>query len=278
MLTKTLMQDIQAFVAHKPRSIQEIAEHLKKNWRTADRYVDQISTDYGTLATRTFRQGTRGALKIVYLNTPDKISHTVFQEQLEQEIMRARKKEDFSAFDIYQYVPEGKKRVTVENENSEEKVAGKAIKSLYVQAKKQLLIFSGNLSFINFREGKETMFEVIERIAKQGVSIKIVCRVDLAGRENVEKILSLNRKVGKNLVEIRHRTHPLRATIIDQSCFDIKEITEPTGQLRELDKKLFIFYNITDKEWVEWLTKIFWRLFNASVDAEVRLKQLGTIT
>jgi hypothetical protein len=278
MLTKEFIREIQNFVASKPRSVQEIAQHIKKNWRTADRYIDQIIADYGTLATRTFREGTRGALKIVYWATPDKMSHSVFQEQLEKEILRARWKEDFSAFDIYQYIAKGKKSLSIQTDASEERVAFNQITKFYEKAEKQLLIFSGNLTFLNFRQGKKSVFDTLDGLVKKGITIKVLCRVDLNGKENIERLLSLNMKYGRNAVEVRHRFHPLRATIIDKQCFDIKEIKEPTGRLRELDKRLFIFYNIREGEWVEWLTRIFWKLFNASIDAQIRLEQLNMIS
>lgn len=59
--------------------------------------------------------------------------------------------------------------------------------------------------------------------------------------------------------------------------FDIKEIKEPTGKISELDKKIFIFYNIKDKEWIDWLTKIFWKMFSSSIDARKRLMELEKI-
>ena len=49
-----------------------------KNWRTADRYVDEIEKSFGTLSTRVFRGGTRGALKIVFWSSVEKIRGTVF--------------------------------------------------------------------------------------------------------------------------------------------------------------------------------------------------------
>ena len=102
MLDNNTIKKIEIFVYAKPRSIQEIATYLGKNWRTAERYASQIEKDFGTISTRTFREGTRGALKIVYWASIEKASQSVFQEMLEEEIMHAKRKEDFSAFDIFQ--------------------------------------------------------------------------------------------------------------------------------------------------------------------------------
>ena len=54
----------------------------------------------------------------------------------------------------------------------------------------------------------------------------------------------------------------------------IKEIREPTGKVKELDKKIFIFYTITDKRWTEWLTRLFWKMFSGSILAEKRMAEL----
>ncbi|MFA5084403.1 MAG: hypothetical protein WC475_03455, partial [Candidatus Paceibacterota bacterium] len=86
MLRSQEIKKIEDFVYVKPRSVQEIAEHIGKNWRTADRYIEDIVKNFGTLAIRVFREGTRGALKIVYWASAEKISSSVFQERLENKI------------------------------------------------------------------------------------------------------------------------------------------------------------------------------------------------
>ena len=146
-----------------------------------------------------------------------------------------------------------------------------------MQTKKQILFFSGNLSFINFDDGKVNVFEVLEELVKKGIKIKVVCRVDIAGRENVERLLSLNFKYGKELVEVRHKEQPLRATIIDDKLFNIKEEKEPTRRKKELNKKVFIFYTIKNKEWTEWISRIFWKMFSTSINARKRLQEMDKI-
>lgn len=276
MLSNEIIKRIEDFVYNKPRSVDEVAKHINKNWRTADRYIAEIEKNFGTISTRVFREGTRGALKIVFWSSMEKASSSVFQQKLEEEIMRAKWKEDFSAFDIFQFVNEKRKSMKIETEKSESEAAYTNIYNLLMKAQKQILIFSGNLSFMNFQDKKtkRRIFDVFDELVKKGISIKVLCRVDIVGRRNVEELLSLNSKYGKELVEIHHRVHPIRATIIDKQFFDIKEIKEPTGNIRELDKKIFIFYNIIDKEWVEWLTRIFWKMFFSSIDASVRLQQM----
>ncbi|MFA5855832.1 MAG: hypothetical protein WC867_00605 [Candidatus Pacearchaeota archaeon] len=278
MLTPNIIKKIEDFVISKPRSVDEIAKEIKKNWRTADRYIREIEKNFGTISTRVFREGTRGALKIVYFTGLEKASQSLFQEELEKSIINGRSKFDFAPFDIYQHIPEKDKFAWIKKGENESK-AGRLndFEKLLLDAKKQILFYSGNLSFINFDDGKIKVFSVLENLAKKGISIKVVCRVDIASKKNVEKLLSLNYKYGKELIQIRHKEQPLRATIIDDKLINIKEIKEPTGRDFELDKKIFIFYTIKNKEWNEWLTKIFWKMFLSSIDANKRLKEINNI-
>jgi hypothetical protein len=272
------IKEIENFVAQKPRSIQEISEFLKVSWRTADRYIEEIKQDLGTLETRVFRGGTRGALKIVFLAGVEKISHSVFQEQLEKDIFAGRKKEDFSAFEIYQHINEKNKKAIIKT-GENETLLGKLsdFTDLLRQAKKQVLFFSGNLSFINFKDKKEDVLKSIEELVKRGISIKVICRVDIGGIENIKKLLALNFKYGKELIEIHHKEQPLRVTIIDNHLCNLKEIKNPTGREKELNKKVFIFYTIKDKDWTDWLLRVFWKMFSQSIDANKRIEEINKL-
>lgn len=274
MLSPEIIKTIEDYVSKGPRTIQEIAILIKKNWRTADRYVEDITKNFGTVSTKVFRGGTRGALKIVYWSSVDKVSHNVFQEMLEKEILHARRKEDFSAFDIFQHVQDTNKKAIIERAISEDSVNINELKELLLLTEKQLLIFSGNLSFINLHGKNFSMLEIIDRLVKKGVNIKIICRVDIAGKDNIERVLGLNYKHSCNNIEIHHREHPIRAFVVDNKVFRIKEIKEPTGKCNELDTKVFIFYTIKDKEWTEWMSKIFWKMFSNSVDSVKRIEEL----
>src|SRR3989304_6040615 len=177
MLDNSITKKIEDFVYAKPRSVQEIAKHINRNWRTADRYVDEIKKNFGTISTQVFREGTRGALKIVYWASVEKISHSVFQEKLEEEILRARKKEDFSAFDIFQHVKDNSKKAKLKYSKNEEEIAVENLADLYSGTEKQIISFSGNLSFINYKTKIKDIFKIMENLVKKGVSIKILCRV-----------------------------------------------------------------------------------------------------
>ena len=274
MLNSEVVKKIEDFVYNKPRSIQEISEHIEKNWRTADRYINEIEKEFGTLATRVFREGTRGALKIVYWASIDKVSNSIFQERLEEEIMSGRKKGDFSALDIFQHVDDKNKKVEIKVADNDGISKLDGLTDFLNSTKKQLLIFSGNLSFINFKDKKNDIFKTLDELAKKGINMKVVCRVDIAGNKNVERLLSLNFKHGKENVEVRHSEQPVRAIIVDNKFFNIKEIKEPTGRDYELIKKTTFYYTIKDKEWTEWLSRIFWKMFSSSIDANKRIQEL----
>ncbi len=261
----------------QPRSVLEVAEHIKKNWRTADRYIEEIEKQFGNIKTRTFRGGTRGALKIVYWNLNEKISKSVFQQELENKILNLQKKEDFSGFDIFEHIEDKNKKVTAEKETEESKTNLKELDELLKQTKKQLILFSGNLSWLNLKNKEINFIDSLNELVKKNVKIKVICDVNLTGKENIEKLLSLNFKNNKEAIEIKHKKQPLRGIIFDDKQFRIKEIIEPTGKINELNKRTFIFYTIKDKEWTEWLIKIFYKMFNQGTDAKRRLEEMNKI-
>ena len=277
MLSTEEIKKIEDFVAKQPRSMQEIAEMLDMSWRTADRYIEQIKTDFGTLQTCVFREGTRGALKIVYKISLQEISATNIQKQLEQEIFLVKNKSDFSVFDIYQHVKEDKKKLTIEEKANENETNLKELEKYIKETQKQLLMFSGNLSWINLKINNKDFIKQIDEKIKEGVKVKVICDVDLSGKENIEALLALNFKYGKELVEIHHKKQPLRAIIFDDKICKLKEVKEPTGKVKELNKRTYLFYTIKDKEWVTWLTKIFSKMFNETINSKKRLEELNKI-
>jgi hypothetical protein len=273
MLSSEITKKIEDFVYSQPRSVQEIATNLNKSWRTIDRYVEEIEKNFGTLSTKVFRGGTRGALKIVYWNSVEKASSNIFQEMLEKEILRKKTRREFSPFDIFQHVADNKKVAWIKkgkNENDAGRLT--EFKDILMQSKKQILFFSGGLNFSNLEDSKVNIFEILEDLVKKGIRMKIICRVDLDSMKNVERLLNLNFKYGKEMIEIRHQYNPLRVTIIDDKLINLKEEKGNDDKI-----KTFIFYTIKDKEWITWITKIFWKLFNASIKAEKRMYELDKI-
>ena len=280
MLDSKTTKNISDFVYVKPRSIQEIAQHIQKNWRTADSYVSRIIKEQGILAIRTFREGTRGALKIVFWNNIEKIHSSDFQERLFKRIESARDKMDFSPFDIYQYVSDDKRYAFLEEQSEYTITQKQNLVNVLRSAKNQVLLFSGNLSWVNASQGKTKIIDIFEEIAERNVLIKVLCRVDLESMKNIQKMLQINYKIKKEMIEIRHAEQPFRAFIIDDKLVRFKEIKQYEEQKTKKSKKekrTHIFYEIMDEEWIEWIQKVFWNLFRTSIAAEKRLQDIETI-
>jgi len=278
VLEKEIQKKIVDFVYLKPRTVQEIAHLIEKNWRTADSYVEKINQETGLLGARTFRGGTRGALKIVFWNNVEKLSSNQFQERLMRQIESSRNREDFSPLDIYQYVDVKKKRAFSEVVEDESLSKTQDIVGLFAKAEKQILYFSGNMSFLEMKEKKKNILNIIEEAAKRGVSIKVIARIDIASLDNFRKMMGINHKLGKESIEIRHAVQPLRGFIIDDKEIRLKEEKYPDkykkGELKNVTR---LFYEIYDKEWIEWLQKSFWNIFSKSIDARTRVNDLEKI-
>ena len=275
MLDSRIIKKINDFVYLKPRTVQEIAVLIAKNWRTADRYVDAIAKETGSLAVRTFRSGSRGALKIVYWNNIEKIHSSEFQEKLLKRIEASRKLE-FSPFDIYQYADE-KQRNAVLVSIKKGKIRD-TLKSYLEGTDKQILSFSGNVSWINGIEGGKRITEVIEELGNSNVSIKILSRVTVDSIKNIQKILQINETVGKQVIEVRHREQPLRGFVIDNSLARFREMRDPSDYEKgELDERTLLYYEIFDTEWIGWFQKVFWYFFRTAIPAEKRIKDLMSI-
>lgn len=272
MLDKNTTDTIIDLVRQKPRTIHEISLVLQKNWRTADRYVDTIVTETGLVSTRTFRAGTRGALKVVFWNALDHAKGTAYQERLLQKILNGRHKEDFSPFDIYQFIPHNKREAYLEkNEYPEQKNISNS--TLVKKARQQILYFSGNLSWL---DKQPEMLTTLEELAKKNTPTKILTRIDVTSQEKTRQLLQLNTRVGWDAIQLRHCEQPLRAMIIDDALASIKEVMTPQHH-RELAKNTFIFYRIEDEHWIAWLQKVFWHLWGQSIDAATRLDALKTV-
>ena len=278
VLTSELQKKIVDFVYLKPRTIQEVAFLIQKNWRTADSYVQRISEQTGMINSRTFRGGTRGALKIVFWNNTEKIHSSQFQERLHKEIETAKNKQDFSPLDIYQYVDDSRKKAFSEIVTDETISKKQDIIGLFARTEKQILYFAGNMSFLEMKERKKSILDIIEEAANRGVSIKVLARIDITALENFKRMMEINHKTGREAIEIRHANQPLRGFIIDNKEIRLKEEKLPAHYLKsELKQTTRIFYEIYDEEWVEWLQKVFWNIFRTSIDAKKRVKDLEKI-
>jgi hypothetical protein len=272
MLEKQIVNKVLDFIRVKPRTIQEVSIHIEKNWRTAERYTETITQETGLIATRTFREGTRGALKIVYWNAIDLAKSSAYQERLFERIVQGTRKEDFSPFDIYQFVPDSRRAAYLEKTEFSKHEDIKFDK-LIAKAQHQVLFFSGNLSWMELGPNME---HTLEQLAKRGVSVKVLTKVDITSQDNTQAMLHLNQRFGRDIVEIRHCEQPLRAIVVDDEFISIKEVLTPELN-RELKEKHFVFYLIHDPEWITWLQRVFWHLWGQSVDARKRLDTLLTL-
>ncbi len=271
MLTPDISSQINNFVAQKPRTIQEVAELLGKNWRTAESYVERISVEQGTIAMRTFRGGTKGGLKIVYWNVISK-NQSTFQERLFEQIVAANHKDDFSPFDIYQYVDDGLRECFLETQEENVNVRQDLLGAL-CGSQEQILIFSGDLSWSKASQQGRKLLEGFDILVSRGIPIKIVARIDLNAKRNAQEILALNAKYGKELIEIRHAVQPLRAFVIDQKMVRFKE----KYFLLDNAQHRYLFYSIRDENWVSWTQKVFWHFYSTGIAAQKRFSDLESI-
>lgn len=276
MIDRDMIKKIEEHVYTKPRTVQEIAELIKKSWRTADSYVDTIASETGNIAIRTLRGGTRGAVKIVYWNNIEKIHSSQAQERLFKQIELGRTKHDFSPFNIYQYVDE-KKRTSFFEDQEEELINVKQdLAGTLRSAQRQVLFFSGNLSWANLKQQGKELTKVFEEITEKGISLKFLANIDITSLANAQKINAINTVIGKERIEIRHCEQPLRAFIVDEKVVKMKE-TKSSPEQTKKGKNTYLFYEVYDEDWVAWTQKIFWNFFRIGIPLQKRVKDLETI-
>lgn len=276
MIDRDTIKKIEEHVYAKPRTVQEIAQLINKSWRTADSYVDTIASETGNIAIRTLRGGTRGAVKIVYWNNIEKIHSSQAQERLFKQIELGRIKHDFSPFNIYQYVDE-KKRTSFFEDQEEELINVKQdLAGTLRSAQRQVLFFSGNLSWANLKQQGKELTKVFEEITDKGVSLKFLANIDITSLANAQKINAINTIIGKERIEIRHCEQPLRAFIVDEKVVKMKE-TKSSSEQTKKGKNTYLFYEVYDEDWVAWMQKIFWNFFRIGIPLQKRVKDLETI-
>jgi len=271
------VKKINSFVYEKPRTIHEIAQLIGRNWRTAESYVQQISSQMGTISIRTFRENTRGAVKVVYWNNTEPASMTQAQELLMRRIEAGRTKYDFSPFDIYQYVEKGRRSSFFEEQYEENINVKQDLIGSFRKAKRQALIFSGDFSWANLVQEGKKLIDIFEELARKGIHLSILANIDINSAENVRKVLGINEIVGKDMIEVRHCEQPLRAFVIDDRFAKLKEMKSRKTRGSPSKRRKYIFYEINDESWVNWLQKVFWRFFSSSIPAKRRMEDLRTV-
>ena len=275
VLSRKVQKEIVAYVQKEPRTIKDIATNIGRSWITADSYVAKIIEETGLLQVKLFRGGTRGALKIAYYNYVESAENEQLQKELFERIRLGQKDEDFDPLDIYQYISTEKKRAFSENYTKVLVSKKQNLAGLFRSAEHEILCFSGNLSWLNVKEGDVAVVDLLEEVANRDIAIRILARVDIGSRKQIQKVLGINKNLGKKTIDVKHRRQPLRGFIIDNKLVRLKEEKE-AGEFKEdeLDYNTRVFYELYDEEWVAWLKKVFWALYRFSVPAERRMKEI----
>lgn len=273
------VKKINDLVYKRPRTIQEIAKAIGKNWHTADGYVEKIVKDSGTIGVINFREGTRGALKIAYWANAGSISNSSLQENLLKKIEINHDKKSFDFFDIYAAIDPKCKKAIMAAASYPKLSQSQGFLDFFNCAENNILCFSGNMSWINLIENNRMLKDVIEKLViKNKINMKVLCRVDFASLSNLNLIDSINKKAGREAIEVRHCRQPLRGFVIDGKIARFKdEKTAADFKEKELEDDLSIFYEIHDIDWSKWLQDVFWHLFRNSMHAKKRIEELEKI-
>ncbi len=261
MLSNELYDKIVSFVKEEPKSIKEISEFIGKSWVTTEKYVNEIILKDNILGIKHFRKGTKAALKIVYYNLFE--SKDSLKKSLQEKILNSNFKYEFDFFEIFQFVDDNKKKSFFNKTPF-------SLKEFFSTAEKSIIIFSGNLSFLD-----DSLLVVFESLLKKKVHINILSRVEYADIKNFEKISFLLKKYPN--FEVKHSRQPLRGFIVDNKKALFKTVFDPKNyKPGELDYETTIFYFFEDEKWISWLKNVFYILWKVSFNLEFRLLQLET--
>jgi len=130
-------------------------------------------------------------------------------------------------------------------------------------------------------EKYKDQLDVIEEKTKQGVEVFILTRADVTNKKIILDLLEINKKGYKGKIEIRYSFQPLRCTLIDDKVFYLKEgfskYSEDDNDAGWSWTKGEYIYTITDKDWIDWMTNVFWHIWRGSIDVKQRLEILDHI-
>lgn len=275
VLTHDKIEKIEELVFERPRNISELSKLLHVSWKTANRYINTIRSTSPNISIHVFKSGTRGGLKIVYWKN-NKISPiSKQQEVIIKEIKNAKSKTDFSPFDIYQFADENMRKAFWEEKSCSTiyTYGTEDINKLLKSAKYEYLSFSGDFSWTLQKEKGSLVLKTLENLAKRNISIKMLGRVEFSNINNVEQLLTINKKSGREMISIRHINQPLRGAVIDDNFIRLTENFKFDN-----NKSRFVFYEINDPVWVKFLKSVFWRIYDSSIPAEKRLNDLKTFS
>lgn len=273
LLSKQDSEKILQFVKREPCLIQDLSRHLDKSWVTTESYVNKIAKETGLIRMKTFRSGTRGAIKVVYWNYAESAQSDEIRGKLFERIKSTYSKEDFDPLEAYQHVPQGKGNVFVEIFDPATLASKKSLIDFFEHVESELLVFSGNLSFLRYPEIKQSFSGLLKR----GVQTKLLCRVDIGTLENLKNIEDLLNRFPKQF-EVRHSRQPVRGFIVDGKTVRLKEERTPADfKEKEVSKNIRVLYEIYDSDWVSWFQNVFWYLFRTSVNYTERVAALEKV-
>ena len=277
VLTPADAEKILAKVKKEPCLVQDLAQHLHKSWVTTERYVTKLAQEKGLVKVKTFREGTKGAIKVVYWNYPESAQQDEIKARAFERITLLSDKKDFSPLEIYQHVPPKYARAFYEYYDDPSLATKQHLASFFRQAQHEVFIFSGNLSFLNVQEGGKCVTDLLEELLERGITLRILCKVDVESLGNLHPLDRLLKKYPKQ-VDVRHRLHPLRGVLIDRTIARLKaEKARSDFKARELKQDIRLFYEITDPDWVDWLQNVFWHLYRHGIDYKARLRLIEKI-
>jgi hypothetical protein len=260
-------------VSQRPQSIQELAVGIGVSWKTADRYVEALCENEGVIGVHTFRKGTQGALKVVF-PTVSSAARSTSQEWILRRLESGKRKDDFSPLDIFQYVSPERKRVRVIEYPADPKIVFSEFIAPLSSAQEQVLVFSGNLSWVGGKKGREAQ-EVLGELLDRGVAVKILSRVEIPSLRNLDAVYRLAGAAHAQQLEIRHMEQPLRGFVIDDARVLLRETKRPESyRPGELDAAFSAVYEWSDPKWVSFTEKVFWQYWQNGFDAKKRLSNL----
>ena len=278
MLSKELQEKILKLVKKEPCLVQDISQHIGKSWVATEGYVERISKDTGLIRTKAFRKGTKGAVKVVYWNYSESVQDDEVKERLFQKIKLFASKKEFDPLEIFQFAKDKRSNAIVEFKSK--RLSSKHHKnflSFLKKADSELLCFSGNISWISIKEGKESALKIIEQFLKKRGVLKIICRIDIASMKNI-RLLEPLMKEFSGQIEIRHSSQPVRGFIMDSKIARFKDEKKISDfKEGELSEDLYLFYELFDIDWVEWCKNVFWYLFRNSIGLQERIKALDKL-
>ncbi len=259
MLNEGLYEKIVSFVKEEPKTIQEISFFINKSWVTTEKYVKEIIDKTNSLGIKHFRKGTKAALKIVYYKLFENTD--TLKKSLQERILNSPLKNFFDFFEIFQFVDDNKKRLDLKKPFIK-------LEDFFLQANNELIIYSGNLSFLN-----KKVLSILESLLQKRVYIKILSRVEYADIKNFKKIEYLLKKYPN--IEVRHSRQPLRGYIVDGKKALFKTVFDPKYyKNEELEKETTLFYYLEDEKWISFLKNTFFILWKSSINSEFRIMQL----